>query len=191
MWGPQGRAGVAENCCISVVPALWTVPLEIFIPCSPTLVLPAEIVCPGIPSLSSYTQTSCTMDLGVTCTSLRISVLLHIVTSLSPFSHPGWAAERADEEHAEFLAPIWLSQPGHTPAGLQFPPVENGSCSSPTLGLQPEQKQAPQGQGPTSCLGSVVSAGSRCPGSICWRMAQPWDMLESVGPGHWQCLGSL
>lgn len=90
MWGPQGRVGVAENCCISVVPALGTVPLGIFIPGSPTLVLPAEVVCPGIPALSSYTQTSCTMDLGVISMGLRISVLLHTVSDFSKPLLPSW-----------------------------------------------------------------------------------------------------
>ena len=34
--------------------------------CSPSLVLPAETVCPGIPASSSLTQTLWTMELGVT-----------------------------------------------------------------------------------------------------------------------------
>lgn len=122
MWEPQGRAGVSENCCISLVPALWTVPLGIFIPCSSTLVLPAEIVCPRIPTLSSYTQTSCTMDLGITHMGLRISVLLRTVTSLSPFSHPGqwdypncltgWAAEREMRSMLNSILSTNLAFPG-------------------------------------------------------------------------------
>lgn len=125
--------GIPENGCIAAVLALQTVPSGIFIPhlrsCSLTLVPPAEIVCPGIPTLSSYTQTPCTVDLGVTCVGLGVSVLLRTVTSLSPFPHPGqWGypscliglAARRAHAHAECLALVWLSQAGHAPLVFRF-----------------------------------------------------------------------
>lgn len=76
--GPRGMAGIPENCCISVVLAPWTVHLGTFIlklsSCSPTLVLPAEIVCPGISTLSTPNP----LDLGlhVICTGLGVPALL-------------------------------------------------------------------------------------------------------------------
>lgn len=102
-------AGVIEICCISVLLCPVDSAFGDFIPklrsSSATLLLPTEIVCPGVSAFSSHTQTPWTMDLGFIPVGLGVSALLQTVASLIPFPPKcliGWVGEGAN---AECLAP--------------------------------------------------------------------------------------